>query len=139
MNNSKIYCASVGDSRAIIVYEQEANGSSEENMNSFVQGDNRIFTIVQLSTDHKIERSDEAERIQACGGEIGRINGKGPLRIWKPGNNFPGLSMTRSFGDKVAHTLGVIATPEIYCYQMTRRERILVLGSDGLWEFMSNL
>jgi serine/threonine protein phosphatase PrpC len=38
----------------------------------------------------------------------------------------------------VAHTLGVTAIPEITQYEMTRRERILVIGSDGLFEFLTN-
>lgn len=48
------------------------------------------------------------------------------------------MSMSRSFGDRVAHSLGVISIPEIFSYQMTRRERIMVIASDGLWQFMSN-
>jgi serine/threonine protein phosphatase PrpC len=99
---------------------------------------NRVFKVIQLSQDHKVERTDEAARVQANGGDISRINGKGPLRIWKQGENYPGLSMTRSFGDRVAHTLGVTAIPEITQYEMTRRERILVIGSDGLFEFLTN-
>ena len=35
----------------------------------------------------------------------------GPLRIWVKEQNIPGLAMTRSFGDYVASTVGVIDEP----------------------------
>ena len=35
----------------------------------------------------------------------------GPLRVWIPGKNVPGLAMTRSFGDYYASTVGVISDP----------------------------
>ncbi len=40
----------------------------------------------------------------------------GPYRIWIQEKNIPGLAMTRSFGDYVASTVGVISEPEVtYC------------------------
>ena len=52
----------------------------------------------------------------------------------------PGLAMSRSLGDTVAKQAGVISNPEI-----TRRvlsndgdDAYLVLGSDGLWEFIES-
>ena len=40
----------------------------------------------------------------------------GPYRIWIQDKNIPGLAMTRSFGDYVASTVGVISEPEVTCY-----------------------
>ena len=37
----------------------------------------------------------------------------GPLRVWIPDKNIPGLAMTRSFGDYYASTVGVTSDPEI--------------------------
>lgn len=37
----------------------------------------------------------------------------GPLRVWKKREELPGLMMTRSFGDKIGHMIGIICTPEI--------------------------
>lgn len=46
--------------------------------------------------------------------------------------------MTRSLGDSVAASVGVISEPEIIEYQYSKNDKILVLGSDGLWEFLEN-
>ena len=37
----------------------------------------------------------------------------GPLRVWLHETDIPGLAMTRSLGDGVAATVGVICEPEI--------------------------
>jgi hypothetical protein len=37
----------------------------------------------------------------------------GPKRVWKKGEQSPGLMMTRTFGDTFAHTIGVISLPEV--------------------------
>lgn len=46
--------------------------------------------------------------------------------------------MTRSFGDSVAAIIGVVSDPEITEYQLTSEDKIIVLASDGVWEFLSN-
>lgn len=42
--------------------------------------------------------------------------------------------MTRSFGDQVAHEIGVISTPEISVRKITSESYLLMLASDGLLE-----
>jgi serine/threonine protein phosphatase PrpC len=41
-------------------------------------------------------------------------------------------------GDAVAASVGVSQDPEITEFTFTTEDRILVVGSDGLWEFISN-
>jgi hypothetical protein len=38
----------------------------------------------------------------------------GPHRVWLKNENIPGLAMSRSFGDYVAHQVGVSSEPEIF-------------------------
>lgn len=38
----------------------------------------------------------------------------------------------------MAHSVGVISAPEVHTVQLTPADRMLVMASDGLWEFMSN-
>ena len=46
--------------------------------------------------------------------------------------------MSRSFGDYVASTVGVISEPEILNFQFNYEWGFLVVASDGVWEFLSN-
>ena len=64
--------------------------------------------------------------------------GYGPKRVWLRSKDLPGLAMTRSLGDMAATSVGVIAKPEISRYELTERDKILVVASDGLWDRMSN-
>lgn len=55
-------------------------------------------------------------RIYKAGGEVSKsddYDGKkfGPHRVWKRGENYPGLAMSRSLGDFAAREIGVINDP----------------------------
>ena len=124
---STVYIANVGDSRAIIIKEN----------------DNNIWTFEQLSRDHKPTEEDEYNRIIEADGEIEAIeddngNWTGPLRVWEKGSEGPGLAMTRSLGDKVGTKIGVVCTPEVSKYTIKDEDRAFIIASDGLWEYMPN-
>ena len=119
--NSKIICANLGDSRAVAFCTNKR--------------------ILPLSTDHKPDLPSERERIELCGGEVGRVNWAsfGPYRVWFKGQNYPGLAMSRSLGDNLAQTIGVISTPEVKEFDIVQEDiRYVVLASDGIWEFLTN-
>ena len=42
----------------------------------------------------------------------------GPLRIYLKGDNIPGLSITRSFGDRIGKKIGMISNPVINEYKI---------------------
>ena len=46
--------------------------------------------------------------------------------------------MSRSIGDFVAQSVGVIPDPEILQYDISSEDEFLVVASDGVWEFMPN-
>lgn len=46
--------------------------------------------------------------------------------------------MSRSLGDRIAHSVGVSCEPEIHEHQITDQDKILLIASDGVWEFLSN-
>jgi serine/threonine protein phosphatase PrpC len=50
----------------------------------------------------------------------------------------PGLAMSRSLGDLLAHTVGVSSLPEVISYQVGIDDKFIVIGSDGVFEFLSN-
>jgi len=69
-----------------------------------------------LSRDHKPNDPDESVRIKKRGGRIEPFRDEddqfiGPSRVWLKEDDVPGLAMSRSFGDRVAASVGVIAEP----------------------------
>ena len=72
-------------------------------------------------------------------------NSAGPSRVWLKYEDVPGIAMSRSIGDFVAVTVGVISDPgkykikkEFIEYDIDNSSRFIVIGSDGLFEFLSN-
>jgi hypothetical protein len=77
---------------------------------------NLEWTSHDLTRDHKPCEKDEALRIKKRGGRIQPFRDEdgefiGPQRVWIKEEEVPGLAMSRSFGDRVASTVGVIAEP----------------------------
>jgi len=98
-----------------------------------------------LSIDHKPELTKEAERILNEGGRIEAFKDPdnetqtiGPQRVWLRNEEYPGLAMSRSLGDKVAHSVGVSSNPEVLEFTIGLDDKFIVIASDGLWEFMTN-
>lgn len=121
--------ANVGDSRGILIKQDLKNSEA--------------FSVVALSRDHKPSDTDEAERIVNCGGRIdtyrdNKGNKVGPERVWLLNEDIPGLAMSRSFGDTVAGRVGVTAIPEQTEFTLGPEDKVIVLASDGVWEFMEN-
>jgi len=46
--------------------------------------------------------------------------------------------MSRSIGDYKAHSVGVIAEPVVTDYLLRPDDNIIVIGSDGVFEFLAN-
>jgi serine/threonine protein phosphatase PrpC len=96
-----------------------------------------------LSRDHKPDDPLEASKILENGGRIdsfkdGQGNNVGPMRVWLKNEDIPGLAMSRSFGDTVSLLAGVTAEPEVKEFTLSKEDKMLVIASDGVWEFLSN-
>jgi len=64
---------------------------------------------------------------------------EGPPRVWLGGIDIPGLAMSRSLGDTVAHTAGVSSIPEIFERDINPElDCCIILATDGLWEFITD-
>jgi serine/threonine protein phosphatase PrpC len=124
-----IICANVGDSRAVLVFD-EKNDTDLQHINVF-----------PLSIDNKPENPEERERIIKMGGVVEQISNKygkgiGPYRVWIKGKDYPGLAMSRSIGDFVGKNIGVIPDPEIIECNLSVYSKYIVICSDGVWEFL---
>lgn len=124
--DDQLYVANVGDSRCVLV-RQGPNGQPQ---------------AIALSTDQKPEREDERARIVAHGGRVEPLPGPpgecGPARVWLAEADVPGLAMSRSVGDEVSQTVGVISVPEISTHTLTSDDIFVIWASDGVWEFLDD-
>ncbi len=96
-----------------------------------------------LFVSQKPDREDEMKRILECKGRVeackdSRGNPVGPKRVWLQHQDVPGLAMARAFGDQIAASVGVTARPEVWVRDITSSDEFMILGSDGIWEFISN-
>ena len=46
--------------------------------------------------------------------------------------------MSRSLGDGILKKFGVTAEPEIREIELKEQDKIMVIGSDGIWDVLSN-
>ena len=117
----KLVTANVGDSRGILHKKNK---------------------VIPLSIDQKPNDPEEQKRIESLGGEVSQYEEdgekSGPFRVWKKGEMFPGIAMSRSIGDFLASTLGVIPEPVVREELIDDDTEFIIVASDGVWEFLSN-
>ena len=103
-----------------------------------------IYTnIFNLSHDLKPTLPLEKKRIIENGGRVEKYSEKdgstkGPYRVWVQDEMYPGLAMSRSIGDFIATSVGVIPNPEIIEYNINKSSKYMIIASDGIWQFLSN-
>ena len=125
-----LYIINLGDSRAIL--------------GTYFMGANK-WKATQLSIDHKPINPNENKRIISYNGRVEKLKNEfgeeyGVYRVvGKEGDStYPGLAISRSIGDEDAKKLGVIYEPDVFKYELKERDKLLIIGSDGLWEHLSN-
>ena len=123
----RLIVPNIGDSRAVL-------GRFDKNTGK--------YKAIELSRDHKPTEKDEAKRIYENNGRIQPFTEDGefvgPQRVWIKEEEVPGLAMTRSFGDRVAATVGVMSEPEIKEFDFDENDKYMIIASDGIWEFISS-
>ena len=124
----KMIVPNIGDSRAVL--------------GRLINKEKNEYKAIDLSRDHKPTEKDEAQRIIENDGRIQPFTEDGefvgPERVWIKEEEVPGLAMTRSFGDRVAATVGVMSEPEIKEFFFDEGDNFMIIASDGIWEFISS-
>jgi protein phosphatase len=96
-----------------------------------------------LTIDHKPDMPLELERIEANGGSLAWLHGHKPYI--RGGDFFPRqannehpkqLNYSRAFGGKDLKPFGLSAEPDINHFEITPDDKVLLLGSDGLWDVL---
>jgi serine/threonine protein phosphatase PrpC len=121
---NKLYISNIGDSTAILgIFNNKGN----------------TWKHKLLSVNHVPELSEENKRIIQNNGKIERLKNQlneeyGPFRVFdKDSDSLPGLAISRSVGDEKAKKIGVVYEPELFVYNLRSEHRIIIVGSDGLW------
>jgi len=146
VHHRTLYIANVGDSRGVVA--------------SF---DGKELKACDLSSDHNCYRQDERDRVQAKGkaivGSAAQVygnrpqddaaweddwDGSDPPRVWhkwpeNPSKWIGGTAFTRSIGDRAAHEHGaVISEAEYQQRSVTEQDRVLLIASDGVFEYLDS-
>jgi serine/threonine protein phosphatase PrpC len=158
--NDTIYTGNLGDSRGILAVKNYSNNNNNENDSKNNNNNNNnnedddddidsngyqyTLDVKELSFDHKPDLPEEKERILNNGGRVAPLPGPvgedtGPMRVWLADIDVPGLAMSRSLGDDVAHTVGVSDIPEVTINKIEKdKDYFMIWASDGIWEFLDN-
>lgn len=116
----KVWVATVGDSRAILLDVGKG--------------------VVAETKDHKPSVPAERARVEANGCDViitEYEDGWREERINISGTEYPGISMSRSFGDCLVKEYGVIAEPDVVEWSLEELEKPYIFAaSDGVWEFL---
>ena len=62
----------------------------------------------------------------------------GPYRVFDSYGISGGLAISRSIGDHALAKSGVIPDPEFVELEITENDKLLIIASDGVWEFLTN-
>jgi hypothetical protein len=139
IQESRLISVNIGDSRIVL-------GCRDQN--------GQIISRA-LTKDHSLDDPQEHARITASGGRIFRTvssscsskssSGKrrnlhwGPVRVWLPEIDAPGLAMSRSLCDDVIHSVGVTSTLEFHEHLFDHtKDCLLIIATDGVWQYLSN-
>lgn len=120
----RLFLAHLGDSRIVLGRVDKADG--EEKL---------VGEIV--TTDHKPDMPEERKRIEAAGGSLTFLHGGKPFIR---GGDFTQrkhamqLNYSRAFGGKDLKMYGLSAIPDIREFSLSTADRMVILGSDGLWD-----
>lgn len=87
---------------------------------------------------------EERDRINKIGGVLdqfeSQVTGKkvGPMRVWSHYTRQPGLAMSRSLGDNLAKSCGVVADPFLKIIPRNKlKDRAILVCSDGISDQVS--
>lgn len=121
IQGTKIYAGHVGDSRAVLGFRKNGQVKARP-----------------LTKDHKPDLPEEKSRIEASGGEVKKLPYDIPYRVFKRGEEYPGLAMSRALGDNDAQAFGVTSVAEVKEFNMKPTDEFVIVASDGLWEFVTD-
>ena len=141
----RVCISNVGDSRAVLGRNSTAiplswdqtpyRGSERRRIR---ETGARILSIDQIDGFSPVTDHDGTEEIHHYRDLVEGEEEESGLRVWQAKEDTPGVTYTRSIGDSIAKELGVIADPELVMLDLEAGNDVIVLASDGIFEFLTN-
>jgi len=111
-----VVVANAGDAKAVLARSTSTDGEGA------VADTKSVLKAIVLTREHKAIFPQERLRIQKAGGSVGP-NGRLQGRI----------EVSRALGDRHFKKVGLIATPDVHSFELTKKDHFIILGCDGLW------
>uniref|UniRef100_A0A0E0LZQ1 protein-serine/threonine phosphatase n=1 Tax=Oryza punctata TaxID=4537 RepID=A0A0E0LZQ1_ORYPU len=111
-----VVVANAGDAKAVLARSTSTDGEGA------VDDTKSQLKAIVLTREHKAIFPQERARIQKAGGSVGP-NGRLQGRI----------EVSRALGDRQFKKVGLIATPDVHSFEVTKKDHFIILGCDGLW------
>jgi serine/threonine protein phosphatase PrpC len=141
-NNKAFDCSLSGASciSLIISLEKIISANLGDNKAILARYENDLYNYVNLNREHKPTLPDEKKRILEHNGKIGHLYEKSnnsPKKVYLKNSDIPGLPLSRSFGDVIAHSVGVISEPEVKYFSFNGNEKFIIMASHGFWDIIN--
>ena len=138
-----LHVANVGDSHAVL---------------GKLAGDKWVAT--KLTSDHSPLDPEEKARIEGAGGFVFNEEQYGAARVYDSPDPiaqmaamgavggavaigadsvappWPGLAMSRCIGHTGVNSIGIIAEPSVSTYNLVDDDKVLIIASDGVWDYI---
>lgn len=90
-----------------------------------------------MTKDHTTRVKAEKERVEKTEAELRSRKGA-PHEIFAPGEDWPGIPLTRCMGNLIGHALGVTSHPESVDRGLASGTpvKFLVIATDGVWDVL---
>ncbi|KAL4449949.1 hypothetical protein ABPG74_015068 [Tetrahymena malaccensis] len=125
IQQNKIFVAYVGNIQAVIFRQQFCYKSQKQNQ-------------IQMSGFHIPANQYEKERIQKNTGEIRQWKNDFIDRVFVRGRTFPGIEVTRCFGNDIAKMIGVTNEPDIYYHEISKQnDAFLLVTTPNFFDYIS--
>lgn len=135
-----IHIGSVGDSKAVLAMIGSPDPSFKP-AKRIVDPGKSLFPL-KLAVEQRPNMREELERIKRAGGKVQQLTNEqgtkiGPYRVWKKIGTLPGLAMSRSIGDSIGKSIGIISNPICNSFMLDKNSDLfVVIATDGIWDVM---
>jgi len=90
-----------------------------------------------LVQPHDFMQKKDRQRVVDAGGDVRCMKGETRLRAFHSGKTYPGIALSRTIGDNLAHEIDISSAPEVTRTTWSDPRAFLIVASDGLWEHVN--